>query len=580
MERQRDDNRKNAKPKLGRVIQGGHAVRVDLEREAAAKQAEEADARARERRMLAMDIMKLSRQKLVERFRFLDRALFRMPLVSSDDVDSWGTNGTYMWFSARQVIEDYRAEKNRIPHAFLHMILHCLYQHPFQYQKMDQILWDLACDLAVEKTIGELGIDETHLSDDDLRQQVMEDLEADMREAILQAGAQGTPSGDTDDTESLAASGTDGADPEASARRARENAVAKTLRRAFTPGNGKKKRPVVMTAETMYRYFLDHPDKADVYLGRAYTAGSGSFLVDEHRLWTVKDVRGVDREVEGGDRYHDDIATGQLGCHDADFAEEGDGDFEDDVSEVFAGQSQGGWQDVSDHAQNDLQVISREQGFGVGSMTQNLRAVNEETYDYTEFLKRFAVPGEEVHVNMDEFDNIYYTYGLKMYGNLPLIEPLEYRESRRIREFVIAIDTSGSCKGSTVEKFLRKTYGILKNSESYFDQVNIHILQCDEKVQKDDVITNAQEFEDYMKDVSLQGFGGTDFRPVFRYVDQMVERRVFHDLKGLLYFTDGYGSFPEVMPAYETAFIFVDEGYVIPDVPPWAVRLVLEEDAI
>ena len=60
----------------------------------------------------------------------------------------------------------------------------------------------------------------------------------------------------------------------------------------------------------------------------------------------------------------------------------------------------------------------------------------------------------------------------------------------------------------------------------------------------------------------------------------MVERRVFHDLKGLLYFTDGYGSFPEVMPAYETAFIFVDEGYVIPDVPPWAVRLVLEEDAI
>ena len=33
------------------------------------------------------------------------------------------------------------------------------------------------------------------------------------------------------------------------------------------------------------------------------------------------------------------------------------------------------------------------------------------------------------------------------YGNLPLIEPLEYRETKKVREFVIAIDTSASCRG-------------------------------------------------------------------------------------------------------------------------------------
>ena len=63
--------------------------------------------------------------------------------------------------------------------------------------------------------------------------------------------------------------------------------------------------------------------------------------------------------------------------------------------------------------------------------------------DYREFLRQFAVPGEVMRLSDDEFDYVYYTYGLKLYGRMPLIEPLEYREERRIREFVIVIDTSG-----------------------------------------------------------------------------------------------------------------------------------------
>ena len=78
---------------------------------------------------------------------------------------------------------------------------------------------------------------------------------------------------------------------------------------------------------------------------------------------------------------------------------------------------------------------------------QNLREVNRERYDYTSFLKKFAVMGEVMKINDDEFDYIYYTYGLKLYENMPLIEPLEYKDVKRIREFVIAIDTSGSGRG-------------------------------------------------------------------------------------------------------------------------------------
>ena len=74
-------------------------------------------------------------------------------------------------------------------------------------------------------------------------------------------------------------------------------------------------------------------------------------------------------------------------------------------------------------------------------------------------------------MNDEEFDYVYYTYGLRLYENMPLIEPLEYKEVKRIREFVIAVDTSGSTSGDLVQKFLQKTYNILKTSESYFSRM-------------------------------------------------------------------------------------------------------------
>ena len=268
-----------------------------------------------------------------------------------------------------------------------------------------------------------------------------------------------------------------------------------------------------------------------------------------------------------------------VGCHEADTGEEG-ADQVEDLDEVLLGQTQSDWADVSQHAKLDLETFSREQGFGAGSLLWNLKETLREKYDYGEFLKKFAVMGEEMHINDDEFDYVYYTYGLELYGNMPLVEPLEYRENKRIREFVIAIDTSGSCQGSTVEKFLQKTYNILKNTESYFSRVNIHIIQCDSKIQRDVKVTSDQEFDAYMQNVELSGFGGTDFRPVFEYVDDMIQRHEFQNLRGLIYFTDGKGTFPEKAPDYETAFVFIEEGFSIPEVPSWAIRLVLREDDI
>ena len=101
-------------------------------------------------------------------------------------------------------------------------------------------------------------------------------------------------------------------------------------------------------------------------------------------------------------------------------------------------------------------------------------------------------------MDADSFDYGFYTYGLSLYGNMPLLEPLETKEIRRIEDFVIAIDTSMSCSGDLVRRFLEETYTILAESETYFRKINVHIIQCDDKIQSDAVIASQEEMKDYM----------------------------------------------------------------------------------
>ncbi len=239
------------------------------------------------------------------------------------------------------------------------------------------------------------------------------------------------------------------------------------------------------------------------------------------------------------------------------------------------------WKRLSERIRTELNSFSAKRG-GDETLLQNLEEATRETYDYGDFLRRFCVSGEDMRINDDEFDYVYYTYGLSLYGNLPLVEPLEYKDVNKIREFVVAIDTSGSCRGKLAQTFLNKTYAILKSSESFFRKVNIHIIQCDSQVRRDTKITNDDEFEAFMREGQLEGFGATDFRPVFEYVDQAIESGEFENLKGLIYFTDGYGVFPEHKPPYpyDTAFVYLDDNPGGPPTPPWAVKLVLPAEEL
>ena len=131
-----------------------------------------------------------------------------------------------------------------------------------------------------------------------------------------------------------------------------------------------------------------------------------------------------------------------------------------------------------------------------------------------------------------------------------------------------------------VQKFVQKTYNILKSTESFFTKINLHIIQCDDRIRDDAHITCREDIDEYIRNLEIKGLGRTDFRPVFRYVDELVRRHELTALQGLLYFTDGDGQFPEEKPEYETAFVLHTSGYAEPELPVWAIHISLTEDEI
>ncbi len=238
------------------------------------------------------------------------------------------------------------------------------------------------------------------------------------------------------------------------------------------------------------------------------------------------------------------------------------------------------WRSLSEKAQTGMETMLASQAEGGGDVLEQLRAAIRDDVDYRAFLRRFAAPREILAIDGDGFDYVFYTYGLQLYGNLPLIEPLETREDRRIEDFVIAVDTSMSTSGELVRQFLACTYAILRSTETFTHRMHIRILQCDDRLRADTVIRSLDALREYMEHFTLSGGSSTDFRPVFEHVARLQKEGALPSLRGLVYFTDGMGIYPDKRPPYDTAFVLLEEPPLTVRMPPWAIRLVLTESGL
>lgn len=300
----------------------------------------------------------------------------------------------------------------------------------------------------------------------------------------------------------------------------------------------------IMSAPNIY-YALTRFSEAQVL----QLTAEGLFYVDDHSCWYEKN------KEDNEDKQRDSRDDGQ------------------DNEEMQ-------WEDAARKMQAAIAAFSQGRGDSRGKLRKLLGAQLSSRTSYRDFLRKFVTVRENMHTDMDSFDYGFYNYGMSIYGNMPLIEELEYREETGIEDFVIVLDTSGSCAYDLLQKFVNVTFDILKTSENFFEKINLHIIQCDNRVQQDIVIHSASDMDKFKSEFEVKGFGGTDFRPAFHYVDSLRRTGQLKRMKGILYFTDGYGVYPERKPAYDAAFVFIGGFDEDRRVPAWAIRMDIDEEEI
>lgn len=215
-----------------------------------------------------------------------------------------------------------------------------------------------------------------------------------------------------------------------------------------------------------------------------------------------------------------------------------------------------------------------------GMICDEFRNVEESGVSYKEFLRRFCSRQERQEVDPDSINAVWYRVGMDLTGSAPFIEPEELREDAPALDLAVALDTSGSCSGETMKGFLEELMAILRDAGG--PKVEMTLIQCDAEIQKVQTIGREDSVEDLMENFEVYGYGGTDFRPVFDYVNQQREEPDGKRFKGLLYLSDGYGDFPEQVPEYPVAFLFPrdeDEwegGWF--EIPEWVTQVRITPD--
>lgn len=326
----------------------------------------------------------------------------------------------------------------------------------------------------------------------------------------------------------------------------------------------------VLSAERIYHYF--HLNKPDLDTLQQLTL---EFHKCDHQFWKRMEDQKGGGQPEIPEDLLDDASTPPVAEPDpAAPPKNGTGA----LAQVDESALDEQWKDTAERLQTELTTFGAEASDETGSLAWVLAAQYRQETDFRDFLEKLTVLREVTHVDPDSFDYGYYNYGMEVYGNMPLIEENEFREERRISDLVIAIDTSASTEQGQVQRFLDETAAILRRRTNFFQRIRVHLILCDDRVQEDIVLTKPEEIEDYAAHFEMKGGYGTDFRPVFQYVEELRAQGALPELRGLMYFTDGHGPYPTKPTDYQTAFVF-DPWADIDDqaTPDWALKLYLKD---
>ena len=505
---------------------------------------------------LACDVIELARGVVIADNQFLAAPMGQLemkPCALKHKI-VYATDQQRFYFDSLAVLDEFSKSGDAPTHDIVHILIHYILMHPFVGSSVEKRSWSLACDVAAEALAAEI-LGPRHGWRGEAIEQVLNKLEEDFfgkltAERLYRALKCGEYDGDCKDWEPL------------------------------------------FFCDDHTAWFPEVSDSLQATSNNAANQQSersqNSDSSHEHRLKNQPVSSQVSQETSSEEEVKDNIeknqdekssGTGQGKTNSLQSKQEKLHDQMPAARPHFSAEqldvTREKWKRVAKSMKVDLETLSRKRGEKMGGFMRELEVTQHEQIDYRDFLRQFAIRNEDMRLSDDEFDYVFYTYGLSLYGDMPLIEPLEYKSIKRVRDFVVVIDTSSSVTGKIVQQFIDATFDVLTSTESFFEKVNIHIIQCDTQVRSDTKITSINELDRWRKNIKLYGFGGTDFRPAFKYINKLYHSGEFDDLGGVIYFTDGWGIYPEQMPPYKTAFCFYDEDHRPELVPAWAVQLTL-----
>jgi predicted metal-dependent peptidase len=126
-------------------------------------------------------------------------------------------------------------------------------------------------------------------------------------------------------------------------------------------------------------------------------------------------------------------------------------------------------------------------------------------------------------------------------------------------EVVIAMDTSGSIRDREIQEFLSEVSALKGQMRA-----RITLIPCDATI-ADGAPWFFEPWEELKLQTEISGGGGTDFRPVFDWVEKQSAKPQI-----LVYFSDLEGKFPELAPAYPVLWLVKGK-----EKPPWGQRIQL-----
>ena len=530
-------------------------------------------------------ILDASRTELYLSMRFLGPALHSLGWIMDLSTAFVGTDAAMIRFNPNYLFQLYVNRPRFLNRTYLHMILHCVFRHMFTArEKEDRELWDLASDIAVDAIIDSMEYRAVAELTPEYRQKWYSRLEEEIHVLTAERIYQYFIERKRNYLEEMQLAQIFAYDDHSFWERMEdeeENPSGENSRQKDSDnspsGNTDSKNDSENDSENDSGPGNDDPDsKKDSQTGNKENNKEENKEKNSER--NARRQRPSGRQDEGGNKDSDrrngdeknDEKNGEKNTHEKSVRK---------LKKIENLNRQ--WKETSERMEAELLASGKEASQDRGSLDRILSISNRRRTDYREFLRKFAILREVTTIDPDSFDYGFYNYGLEVYGNMPLIEENEYREMNRIRTLVIAIDTSASCQEILVQRFLNETAAVLRNICQFFSSSEVHIIECDEHVQDEIVVRDISDLEKYAESFHVKGGFGTDFRPVFSYIEEKRRTGEIRDMEALMYFTDGMGIYPEKPTDYDTAFVFFnDEELDDSKVPDWAMKLYIRGEKL